>query len=86
MTVKKDAASFVGVGRPINVNGVSLSNCDKPNYGKKLHGSSHAQWGQKVDLGDAVSAARMSTGSPVGGMGGASTAKVGGKGGVSSKG
>jgi hypothetical protein len=53
-------------------------------YGKKLYGSSHAQWGQKVDLGDALSAARMPTGGPIGSPGHA-IAKVAGKGGVSSK-
>jgi hypothetical protein len=59
MSIKKNASSYVGVGRPISVNGVSLSNCDNPNFGKKLYGSSHAQWGQKVDLADAVSAHPM---------------------------
>ena len=53
-------------------------------YGKKLYGSSHAQWGQKVDLGDALSAAGMPTGGPIGSPGHA-IAKVAGKGGVSSK-
>jgi len=86
MSIKKSGPSYVAVGRPIKTNGVSLSNNGSAAYGNKLYGSPHAKWGQQVDLGDAVSAPRMPTGSPVGGMGGASTAKVSGKGGVSRKG
>jgi hypothetical protein len=85
MSIKKNGPSYVGVGRPIKTNGVSLSNTDNASDGKKLYGSSHAKWGQELDLGDAVTAHPMPVTPPVGGFH-STTRGVSDKGGSGKKG